>query len=55
MCVARHAQITLNNKFGISLQCIKKGVSDEVNFLHVDKLESLLLSSIPKVPEMASL
>ena len=32
MCVARHAQITQNNKFAISLQYLKKEVSDEVNF-----------------------
>ena len=32
VCVARHAQITQNNKFVISLQCLKKEVSDEVDF-----------------------
>ena len=42
MCVARHAQITKNNKFAISLQYLKKEVSDEVDFLHADKHESLL-------------
>ena len=42
MCVARHAQITQNNKFAISLQYLKKEVSDEVDFLHADKHESLL-------------
>ena len=41
-CVARHAQITKNNKSAISLQHIKKEVSDAVNFLHADKHESLL-------------
>ena len=41
MCVARHAQITQNNKFAISLQYLKKEVSDEVDFLHADKHESL--------------
>ena len=41
-CVARHAQITQNNKFAISLQYLKKEVSDEVDFLHADKHESLL-------------
>ena len=42
MCVARHAQITQNNKFAISLQYLKKEVSDEVDFLHADKDESYL-------------
>ena len=42
MCVARHAQITQNNKFGISLHYLKKELRDEVNFLHTDKHESLL-------------
>ena len=42
MCVARHAQITQNNKFAISLQYLKKEVSDEVDFLHADKHESFL-------------
>ena len=42
MCVARHAQITQNNKFAISLQYLKKELSDEVDFLHADKHESLL-------------
>ena len=42
MCVASHAQITQNEKFAISLQCFKKELSDEVNFLHADKHESLL-------------
>ena len=30
--VARHAQITTNNKFDISLQYLNKEVSDEVDF-----------------------
>ena len=37
-----HAQITQNNKFAISLQYLKKELSDEVGFLHADKHESLL-------------
>ena len=41
-CVARHVQITQNNKFAISLQYLKKEVNDEVDFLHADKHESLL-------------
>ena len=40
--MARHAQITQNNKFAISWQYLKKGLSDEVDFLHADKHESLL-------------
>ena len=39
-CVARHAQITENDKFAISFQYFKKEVSYEVDFLHVDKHES---------------
>ena len=35
--MARHAQITQNNKFGISWQYLKKEVSDEVDILHADK------------------
>ena len=30
------------NKFGISLQYLKKKVSDEIDFLHADKHESFL-------------
>ena len=33
--VARHAQITQNNKFSISLQYLKKKVRDEVDLLHL--------------------
>ena len=40
--MTRHAQITQNNKFAISLQYLKKELSDEVDFLHADKHESLL-------------
>ena len=57
MCVARHAQITQNNKFAISLHYLKEEVSDEVDFLHAHKHESLLWfwwgwSSIPKFPHI---
>ena len=34
MCVVRHAQITQNNKFAISLQYLKNEVSVEVDFVH---------------------
>ena len=40
--MARHAQINQNNKFAISLQCLKKELSDENDFLLADKHESLL-------------
>ena len=40
--MARHAQISQNNKFAISLQYLKKDLSGEVDFLRADKHESLL-------------
>ena len=40
--MAKHAQITLNNKLAISVQKRKKEVSEGIDFLHADKLESLL-------------
>ena len=36
------SNLTQNNKFAISVQYLKKEVSDEVDFLHADKYESLL-------------
>ena len=42
MCVARHAQITENKKFAISLQYLKRKVYDEVDFLHAVRHENLL-------------
>ena len=42
MCVVRHAQITQNKKFAISLQYLKKEVNDDVHFLHAGKHENLL-------------
>ena len=42
VCMARHAQVTQNNKFAISLQYLKKEVRDKVDFLHADKHESFL-------------
>ena len=42
MCLVRHAQFTQNNKFAISLNYLKKDVTDEVDFLHADKHESFL-------------
>ena len=41
MCVARHAQITQNKKFDISLQYLIRQVNDEVDFLHAGKHENL--------------
>ena len=65
MRVARYAQITWNNKFAISLQHVKKEVSDTVDFLHADKDETLLQidtkifcwvwSSIPNASKKTSL
>ena len=40
--VARHAQITQNNKFAISSQCLKKKMSDDVDLLHAYKHEGFL-------------
>ena len=40
--MARHAQLTQYNKFAISVQYLKKDLSDEVESLHADKYESLL-------------
>ena len=40
--VARHGQITQNNKFVISLEYLQKEMSDEVDFLNANKHESLL-------------
>ena len=42
MCEVRHAQITQNNTFAISLRYPKKEVCDEVDFFHTDKHENLL-------------
>ena len=43
VCVTKNAQSTQNNKlFAISLQYLKKDVSDEVDFLHSDKHKDLL-------------
>ena len=38
----QHAQISHSNKFAISLQYLKKEVSDKVDFLYGDKNKSLL-------------
>ena len=42
VCVTRHAQITQDNKVAVSLQYLKKELSDEFDFLHADKHEILL-------------
>ena len=42
VCIARHAQNTQYNKFVISLQYLKKEMSDEIDFLHADKYEKLI-------------
>ena len=40
--MARYAHIVQNNRFAISLQHLKKEVSDALDILHADKYESLL-------------
>ena len=40
LCVARHAQSTLNIKFSISLQYLEREVRNGVHFLHADKHQS---------------
>ena len=40
--MASHAQIIQSNNFAISLQYLKKKVSDKVDFLHADKHGSFL-------------
>ena len=42
VCVTRHTQITQDSKFAVSLQYLKKELSDEVDFLHAGKHEILL-------------
>ena len=42
MCTVWHAQSTQNIKFALSLQYLKKDVSDETDFLHADKDKGLL-------------
>ena len=42
VCVTRYTQITQDSKFAVSLQYLKKELSDEVDFLHADKHEILL-------------
>ena len=61
MRVARHVLIIKNNKFAISLQYLKKEVSDEVDFLHADEHKSFLQidtmifdwdgQAFPKIPK----
>ena len=41
MCVARHARITQNKRFAISLQYFKKEVNDKNDFSHAGKHENL--------------
>ena len=40
--MVRHAEITQNNKFAISMQNLKKEMSAEVDFLHAGKHKSFL-------------
>ena len=41
-CIARHAQSTQNNKFTISLQCLKENMKDEIDFVPADKHQRFL-------------
>ena len=40
MWMVKHSQYSRNNMFAMSLQYIKKQVSDEVDFLNTDKHQS---------------
>ena len=42
VCVTRHTQITQDSKFAVSLQYLKKELSDEVDLLHAGEHENLL-------------
>ena len=42
MCVAKHAQITQNNKFAISLKYLAKEASGEVDFLYAEENKGFL-------------
>ena len=44
--MARHVQITQNNKFAIFLKYLKKELSDEVDFLHVGKYSFLQIDKM---------
>ena len=41
--MTRHA-LSVQNKYAISLQCLKKEVSGEVDFLHANKPQKFLAS-----------
>ena len=40
MGMIKHSQITQNNKFAISLQCLKKEVRNRGDFWHTDKRQN---------------
>ena len=42
MGMVKHFQSSQNSKFAMSLQCLKKEVRDEVDFLHADNRQSVL-------------
>ena len=52
MFVARHAQITQNNKFAISLQYLTKEVSDEVDLLYAEQHECFPINQTIVLTEM---
>ena len=39
--MVKHFQSSQNSKFAMSLQCLKKEVRDEVDFLHADNRQSV--------------
>ena len=52
----RHSQSPQSNKFAISLQYLKKEVTNGVHFLHADKHQSFKkwkLSFLMEVPDMS--
>ena len=46
VCIARHAHITQNNNFSISLQDLEENKKDEVDFLPADRPQLFLLIDI---------
>ena len=42
MGMFKHSQSSQNSKFAMSLQYLKKGIRNEVDFLHADKHQSFL-------------
>ena len=66
VCLVRHTQSTINNKFTISLKYLKENVKDEVNFCLLIIVEGLfkviqyyhfrfVLPGMPKLPKIINL